>query len=116
MPVLNSTCVAVKGRSLSCRSDSAVSSSFAADSDQEKEEWLEAMQQSIAEALSNFEVAERIWAVEANCFCADCGSAKPDWGSINLCVVICKRCAGTDTLLGRWGKVRSRVRAKALHL
>lgn len=56
---------------------------------------MEAMQQSIAEALSNSEVAERIWAVESNRFCADCGSPKPDWASINLCVVICKRCAGT---------------------
>lgn len=69
--------------------------SFSADSDQEKEEWVEAMQQSIAEALSNSEVAERIWVVESNRFCADCGSPKPDWASINLCVVICKRCAGT---------------------
>ncbi|OWK62710.1 Arf-GAP with Rho-GAP domain, ANK repeat and PH domain-containing protein 1 [Lonchura striata] len=67
--------------------------SFSADSEQEKEEWVEAMQQSIIEALSNSEVAERIWAVESNRFCADCGSPKPDWASINLCVVICKRCA-----------------------
>ncbi|KAM6212419.1 arf-GAP with Rho-GAP domain, ANK repeat and PH domain-containing protein 1 isoform 2-T2 [Sarcoramphus papa] len=74
--------------------------SFSADSDQEKEEWVEAMQQSIAEALSNSEVAERIWAVESNRFCADCGSPKPDWASINLCVVICKRCAGEHRGLG----------------
>ncbi|NXP65860.1 ARAP1 protein, partial [Chloropsis cyanopogon] len=74
--------------------------SFSADSEQEKEEWVEAMQQSIAEALSNSEVAERIWAVESNCFCADCGSPKPDWASINLCVVICKRCAGEHRGLG----------------
>lgn len=74
---------------------SLVSFSFSADSDQEKDEWVEAMQQSIAEALSNSEVAEKIWSVEANQFCADCGSPKPDWASVNLCVVICKRCAGT---------------------
>ncbi|NXD85338.1 ARAP1 protein, partial [Halcyon senegalensis] len=74
--------------------------SFSADSDQEKEEWVEAMQQSIAEALSNSEVAERIWAVESNRFCADCGSPKPDWASINLCIVICKRCAGEHRGLG----------------
>ncbi|NXM76689.1 ARAP1 protein, partial [Serilophus lunatus] len=74
--------------------------SFSADSEQEKEEWVEAMQQSIAEALSNSEVAERIWAVESNRFCADCGSPKPDWASINLCVVICKRCAGEHRGLG----------------
>lgn len=69
--------------------------SFSADSDQEKEEWVEAMRHAIAEALSNSEVAERIWALEPNRFCADCGSPQPDWASINLCVVICKRCAGT---------------------
>ncbi|RMC12006.1 hypothetical protein DUI87_11139 [Hirundo rustica rustica] len=74
--------------------------SFCADSEQEKEEWVEAMQQSITEALSNSEVAERIWAVESNRFCADCGSPKPDWASINLCVVICKRCAGEHRGLG----------------
>ncbi|XP_067395186.1 arf-GAP with Rho-GAP domain, ANK repeat and PH domain-containing protein 1 isoform X2 [Emydura macquarii macquarii] len=74
--------------------------SFSADSDQEKEEWVEAMQQSIAEALSNSEVAQQIWSVEANRFCADCGAPKPDWASINLCVVICKRCAGEHRGLG----------------
>ncbi|NXY64115.1 ARAP1 protein, partial [Callaeas wilsoni] len=74
--------------------------SFSADSEQEKEEWVEAMQQSIAEALSNSEVAERIWVVESNRFCADCSSPKPDWASINLCVVICKRCAGEHRGLG----------------
>ncbi|NXF24057.1 ARAP1 protein, partial [Rhodinocichla rosea] len=74
--------------------------SFSADSEQEKEEWVEAMQQSITEALSNSEVAERIWAVESNRFCADCGAPKPDWASINLCVVICKRCAGEHRGLG----------------
>ncbi|NWR35511.1 ARAP1 protein, partial [Tachuris rubrigastra] len=74
--------------------------SFSADSEQEKEEWVEAMLQSITEALSNSEVAERIWAVESNRSCADCGSPKPDWASINLCVVICKRCAGEHRGLG----------------
>ncbi|NXD28544.1 ARAP1 protein, partial [Spelaeornis formosus] len=82
--------------------------SFSADSEQEKEEWVEAMQQSITEALSSSEVAERIWAVESNRFCADCGSPKPEWASINLCVVICKRCAGEHRGLGPGiSKVRS---------
>uniref|UniRef100_A0A8V5H7L2 Uncharacterized protein n=1 Tax=Melopsittacus undulatus TaxID=13146 RepID=A0A8V5H7L2_MELUD len=82
--------------------------SFAADSEQDKEEWMEAMEQSIAEALSNSEVAERIWALEPNRSCADCGSPNPDWASINLCVVICKRCAGEHRGLGpSISKVRS---------
>lgn len=68
--------------------------SFSAESELEKEQWLEAMQGAIAEALSTSEVAERIWAVAPNRFCADCGAPQPDWASINLCVVICKRCAG----------------------
>ncbi|KAF6102079.1 ArfGAP with RhoGAP domain, ankyrin repeat and PH domain 1 [Phyllostomus discolor] len=82
--------------------------SFSAESEQEKEQWLEAMQGAIAEALSTSEVAERIWAVAPNRFCADCGAAQPDWASINLCVVICKRCAGEHRGMGAGiSKVRS---------
>uniref|UniRef100_A0A452TYW8 ArfGAP with RhoGAP domain, ankyrin repeat and PH domain 1 n=1 Tax=Ursus maritimus TaxID=29073 RepID=A0A452TYW8_URSMA len=82
--------------------------SFSAESELEKEQWLEAMQGAIAEALSTSEVAERIWAVAPNRFCADCGAAQPDWASINLCVVICKRCAGEHRGLGAGvSKVRS---------
>lgn len=84
-----------------CKQSSASSlPSFSADSDQEKEEWVEAMQHAIAEALSNSEVAERIWATESNRFCADCEAPQPDWASINLCVVICKRCAGSTCRSG----------------
>ncbi|XP_027629865.1 arf-GAP with Rho-GAP domain, ANK repeat and PH domain-containing protein 1 [Tupaia chinensis] len=82
--------------------------SFSADSELEKEQWLEAMQGAIAEALSTSEVAERVWAAAPNRFCADCGAAQPDWASINLCVVICKRCAGEHRGLGAGvSKVRS---------
>uniref|UniRef100_A0A8D2D680 Arf-GAP with Rho-GAP domain, ANK repeat and PH domain-containing protein 1 n=1 Tax=Sciurus vulgaris TaxID=55149 RepID=A0A8D2D680_SCIVU len=82
--------------------------SFLAESELEKEQWLEAMQGAIAEALSTSEVAERIWAAAPNRFCADCGAAQPDWASINLCVVICKRCAGEHRGLGAGvSKVRS---------
>ncbi|XP_047372375.1 arf-GAP with Rho-GAP domain, ANK repeat and PH domain-containing protein 1 isoform X3 [Sciurus carolinensis] len=82
--------------------------SFLAESELEKEQWLEAMQGAIAEALSTSEVAERIWTAAPNRFCADCGAAQPDWASINLCVVICKRCAGEHRGLGAGvSKVRS---------
>ncbi|XP_054555492.1 arf-GAP with Rho-GAP domain, ANK repeat and PH domain-containing protein 1 isoform X1 [Talpa occidentalis] len=82
--------------------------SFSAESELEKEQWLEAMQDAIAEALSTSEVAERIWTVAPNRFCADCGATQPDWASINLCVVICKRCAGEHRGLGAGiSKVRS---------
>ena len=68
--------------------------SFTVESEQLKEQWVEAMRTAIGEALSNSEVAEQIWAEPSNGCCADCGAASPDWASINLCVVVCKRCAG----------------------
>ncbi|XP_056417038.1 arf-GAP with Rho-GAP domain, ANK repeat and PH domain-containing protein 1 isoform X2 [Hyla sarda] len=82
--------------------------SFIADNEQEKSEWVEAMMQSVACALSNFEVAQKIWSVESNRLCADCKCPKPDWASVNLCVVICKKCAGEHRSLGpSISKVRS---------
>ncbi|KAJ8280412.1 hypothetical protein GJAV_G00054260 [Gymnothorax javanicus] len=82
--------------------------SFVAESDQQKEEWMEAMRNSIGEALSNYEVARKIWSEESNKLCADCGSGQPEWAAINLCVVFCKRCAGEHRGLGQnISKVRS---------
>lgn len=82
--------------------------SFVADTEQLKDQWVEAMRDSIAEALSNYEVAERIWSLPANQICADCGTAKPEWAAINLGVVFCKRCAGEHRGLGpSVSKVRS---------
>ncbi|XP_022422044.1 arf-GAP with Rho-GAP domain, ANK repeat and PH domain-containing protein 2 isoform X2 [Delphinapterus leucas] len=82
--------------------------SFTAESEKEKQEWIEAVQQSIAETLSDYEVAEKIWFNESNRSCADCKAPNPDWASINLCVVICKKCAGQHRSLGpKDSKVRS---------
>ncbi|XP_004389846.2 arf-GAP with Rho-GAP domain, ANK repeat and PH domain-containing protein 2 isoform X1 [Trichechus manatus latirostris] len=82
--------------------------SFTAESEKEKQEWIEAVQQSIAETLSDYEVAEKIWFNESNRSCADCKAQDPDWASINLCVVICKKCAGQHRSLGpNDSKVRS---------
>ncbi|XP_054585570.1 arf-GAP with Rho-GAP domain, ANK repeat and PH domain-containing protein 2 [Eptesicus fuscus] len=82
--------------------------SFVAESEKEKQEWIEAVQQSIAETLSDYEVAEKIWFNESNRSCADCKAPDPDWASINLCVVICKKCAGQHRSLGpKDSKVRS---------
>ncbi|KAM4628043.1 arf-GAP with Rho-GAP domain, ANK repeat and PH domain-containing protein 1 [Polymixia lowei] len=82
--------------------------SFIAESEQLKDQWVEAMRDAIGEALSNSEVAERIWAEPSNECCADCGASKPEWASINLCVVFCKRCAGEHRGLGpSISKVRS---------
>ncbi|KAL3046378.1 hypothetical protein OYC64_004396 [Pagothenia borchgrevinki] len=81
---------------------------FTAESEQEKEEWIEAVQESIAETLSDYEVAEKIWFNEANKSCADCRAPQPEWASVNLGVVICKKCAGQHRSLGpSISKVRS---------
>ncbi|XP_026859394.2 arf-GAP with Rho-GAP domain, ANK repeat and PH domain-containing protein 3 isoform X1 [Electrophorus electricus] len=74
--------------------------SFTAESEREKREWMEALQESIAETLSDYEVAEKIWSNRSNKVCADCKAINPDWASINLCVVICKNCAGQHRGLG----------------
>ncbi|XP_029142567.1 arf-GAP with Rho-GAP domain, ANK repeat and PH domain-containing protein 3 [Protobothrops mucrosquamatus] len=82
--------------------------SFGAESEREKQEWMEVLQNSIAEILYDYEVAEKIWSNKANRFCADCHALSPDWASINLCVVICKHCAGLHRSLGsRISKVQS---------
>ncbi|XP_044040959.1 arf-GAP with Rho-GAP domain, ANK repeat and PH domain-containing protein 2 isoform X2 [Siniperca chuatsi] len=81
---------------------------FTAESEREKEEWIEAVQESIAETLSDYEVAEKIWFNKANRSCADCRAPQPEWVSVNLGVVICKKCAGQHRSLGpSISKVRS---------
>lgn len=75
--------------------------SFIAESEQLREQWVEAMRNAIGEALSNSEVAERIWAEPSNSLCADCEAPQPEWAAINLCVVVCKRCAG----LCSWARI-----------
>ncbi|XP_067373891.1 arf-GAP with Rho-GAP domain, ANK repeat and PH domain-containing protein 3 isoform X3 [Channa argus] len=74
--------------------------SFTADSERDKRDWMEALQEAIAETLSDYEVAEKIWSNRSNRMCADCKALNPDWASINLCVVICKNCAGQHRGLG----------------
>lgn len=82
--------------------------SFVADSDGEKDEWVEELRAATAEALSNYEVAERVWSCPDNTVCVDCGAQQPEWASINLCVVMCKQCAGEHRALGPGiSKVRS---------
>ncbi|XP_030609581.1 LOW QUALITY PROTEIN: arf-GAP with Rho-GAP domain, ANK repeat and PH domain-containing protein 2 [Archocentrus centrarchus] len=81
---------------------------FTAESEREKQEWIEALKESIAETLYDYEVAEKIWFNEANRSCADCHAPQPEWASVNLGVVICKKCAGQHRSLGpSISKVRS---------
>ncbi|KAK2914147.1 hypothetical protein Q8A67_002546 [Cirrhinus molitorella] len=81
---------------------------FTVESEHEREEWIEAVQESIVETLCNYEVLEKVWFNKSNRKCADCQSPEPEWASINLCVVICKNCAGQHRSLGPdISKVRS---------
>ncbi len=68
------------------------------ESEREREEWIEAVQESIVETLCNYEVLEKVWFNKSNRKCADCQAPEPEWASINLCVVICKNCAGKKQL------------------
>lgn len=82
--------------------------SFVTESKQQRDEWVDAMQACISRSLSSNNVIWKIWAEESNQRCADCGAADPDWASINLCVVICRCCAGAHRSLGQnVSKVRS---------
>ncbi|XP_061582452.1 arf-GAP with Rho-GAP domain, ANK repeat and PH domain-containing protein 3-like [Cololabis saira] len=74
--------------------------SFTAESERDKRDWAESLQESIAETLSDYEVAEKIWSNRSNRTCSDCRALNPDWASINLGVVICKNCAGQHRGLG----------------
>ena len=76
--------------------------SFIAESEQLCQQWVDAMQNAIHVALSNYDVAEQIWAEPSNSFCADCGISRPEWAAINLCVVICNQCAGLFVWVFIW--------------
>ncbi|TNN63228.1 Arf-GAP with Rho-GAP domain, ANK repeat and PH domain-containing protein 2 [Liparis tanakae] len=90
------------------RKKKSIVCSFTAESEREKEEWVEAVQESIVETLSDYEVAEKIWFNEANRSCADCRAPQAEWASVNLGVVVCKKCAGQHRSLGpSISKVRS---------
>ncbi|XP_016328359.1 arf-GAP with Rho-GAP domain, ANK repeat and PH domain-containing protein 2-like, partial [Sinocyclocheilus anshuiensis] len=81
---------------------------FTVESEREREEWIEAVQESIVETLCNYKVLEKVWFNKSNRKCADCQAPEPEWASINLCVVICKNCAGQHRFLGPGiSKVRS---------
>ncbi|XP_057710856.1 arf-GAP with Rho-GAP domain, ANK repeat and PH domain-containing protein 2-like isoform X1 [Corythoichthys intestinalis] len=73
---------------------------FVAESEREKLEWIEAVRESITETLCDYEVAEKIWFNEANRSCADCRAEQPEWASLNLGVIICKKCARQHGSLG----------------
>ncbi|KAI2664802.1 Arf-GAP with Rho-GAP domain, ANK repeat and PH domain-containing protein 1 [Labeo rohita] len=81
---------------------------FMVDSESEKQRWCEALTECVSRALSCEGLCESIWRVPSNRLCADCSSSMPEWASINLCVLLCEKCAGAHRSLGQnVSKVRS---------
>ncbi len=64
------------------------------DSESEKQRWSEALKECVSRALSYDGLCESIWRVPSNRLCADCCSSMPEWASVNLCVLLCEKCAG----------------------
>ncbi|XP_044078447.1 arf-GAP with Rho-GAP domain, ANK repeat and PH domain-containing protein 1 [Siniperca chuatsi] len=78
------------------------------DSSKDLSIWLDILSSSIRSALSCSQVALRLWENPDNKVCGDCGSANPEWASVNLLLVICQACAGQHRGLGsNLSKVRS---------
>ncbi|XP_046899000.1 arf-GAP with Rho-GAP domain, ANK repeat and PH domain-containing protein 1 isoform X2 [Hypomesus transpacificus] len=81
---------------------------FSADSSRDLAVWVDCLGQVIRSALSCSQVALQLWASPWNKVCADCGSASPEWASVNLLAVVCEECAGQHRSLGiGLSKVRS---------
>ncbi|XP_051968853.1 arf-GAP with Rho-GAP domain, ANK repeat and PH domain-containing protein 1 isoform X3 [Xyrauchen texanus] len=82
--------------------------SFLVNSESEKTVWSESLNECVSRSLSCDGVCESVWRVAANRICADCRAPKPEWASINLCVLLCEKCAGVHRSLGQSvSKVRS---------
>jgi len=94
---------------------------FAAQSAEERDEWITAIEQQILSclqlipsskgrlsALAHATVVQNIRAVAGNNSCADCGSSSPDWASLNLGALVCIECSGIHRNLGtHLSRVRS---------
>ncbi|XP_030010095.1 arf-GAP with Rho-GAP domain, ANK repeat and PH domain-containing protein 1 isoform X2 [Sphaeramia orbicularis] len=82
--------------------------SLSVDSTKDLPIWVDTLSSSIRSALSSSQVATRLWENPHNKVCGDCGSANPEWASVNLLLVICDSCAGHHRALGsKVSKVRS---------
>ena len=63
---------------------------------------------AVSSSATGIDARTELASVAGDDRCADCGEPDPDWASLNLCVVICQRCAGIHRHLGAHvSKVRS---------
>ncbi|XP_056603379.1 arf-GAP with Rho-GAP domain, ANK repeat and PH domain-containing protein 1 isoform X1 [Triplophysa dalaica] len=82
--------------------------SFLAESESERQRWCDSLNECVSRSLSYDGVCESLWRVASNQQCADCSASMPEWASINLCVLLCEKCAGVHRSLGQnVSKVRS---------
>ncbi|CAE1325610.1 AGAP [Acanthosepion pharaonis] len=94
---------------------------FEAQSVEERDEWVSAIEQQILSSLQANESSkakntsatdpasiQAIRNVRGNNCCTDCGATNPDWASINLGALICIECSGIHRNLGtHLSRVRS---------
>ncbi|KAJ6224532.1 hypothetical protein RDWZM_003077 [Blomia tropicalis] len=96
---------------------------FNANSNDEREEWVSAIEQQILSSLENSQIDKSkfhnvssadanaihsIRTVPGNKYCVDCDAPNPDWASLNLGALICIECSGIHRKLGTHiSKVRS---------
>ncbi|XP_025084888.1 arf-GAP with Rho-GAP domain, ANK repeat and PH domain-containing protein 1-like isoform X4 [Pomacea canaliculata] len=81
---------------------------LAFESPQDAQSWRMAIEDAIAEGLADDSVLEKVYENESNQICADCNDDHPHWASINLGIVLCKKCAGIHRMFdSSLSKIRS---------
>uniref|UniRef100_A0ABM0MKG3 Arf-GAP with GTPase, ANK repeat and PH domain-containing protein 1-like n=1 Tax=Saccoglossus kowalevskii TaxID=10224 RepID=A0ABM0MKG3_SACKO len=96
---------------------------FEAPSSDERDEWVQAVEQQILASIQGIEstkskdksctlddkvVIQSIRSVRGNEYCVDCEAPSPDWASLNLGALMCIECSGIHRNLGtHLSRVRS---------
>uniref|UniRef100_W5KBD2 ArfGAP with RhoGAP domain, ankyrin repeat and PH domain 1a n=1 Tax=Astyanax mexicanus TaxID=7994 RepID=W5KBD2_ASTMX len=66
---------------------------FVVESEAERQRWCACLAECVRSSAPVSRVCEKLWSKEFNRVCADCGADSPEWASVNLCVLLCERCA-----------------------
>ncbi|XP_049333228.1 arf-GAP with Rho-GAP domain, ANK repeat and PH domain-containing protein 1 isoform X3 [Astyanax mexicanus] len=74
--------------------------SFVVESEAERQRWCACLAECVRSSAPVSRVCEKLWSKEFNRVCADCGADSPEWASVNLCVLLCERCADAHRCLG----------------
>ncbi|XP_062580578.1 arf-GAP with Rho-GAP domain, ANK repeat and PH domain-containing protein 1-like isoform X2 [Saccostrea cucullata] len=56
--------------------------------------WKMAFEEAIADGLGDNTILDQVMENPSNRVCADCSAEDPHWASINMGIVLCKKCAG----------------------